>query len=177
MLSITRSTVNIPDGIKIVVHNRVISIEGRHGLLSYNMHEFITIKQFNKYLIVSSSVDVKNNDVFVGTTCALLRNMIIGVSQFFIKKLQLIGIGYRVILKNEILILSIGLSHAINYIVPMGITACCLSSTEIEIKGIDKQLVGQVAANIRGLRPPDPFKGKGIRYFNESICNKEIKKR
>jgi large subunit ribosomal protein L6 len=112
-----------------------------------------------------------------GTTRALVNNMVVGVSQGFEKRLLLQGVGYRAALKGNVLNLSLGFSHPVDYELPEGITAECASQTEIVIRGVDKQAVGQVAAEVRGFRPPEPYKGKGVRYADEIIRRKEAKKK
>lgn len=112
-----------------------------------------------------------------GTTCALIRNMLIGVQQGFEKRLQLVGVGYRAQSQGNILNLTLGYSHPVNFVVPEGISIETPEQTVIVVKGLDKQLVGQVAANIRGYRPPEPYKGKGVRYTDEVVRRKESKKK
>lgn len=170
----------IPDAVTVQIKDKSIIVIGALGELKYQFHEFIELKlyDFNKLYIYIKSNNIDNkNKALVGTTHALVKNMIHGVMLGFIKKLKLIGIGYRVSIKDNILNLIIGLSHSINYILPVGIQAQCLNQTEIILNSINKQLIGQVAADLRLIRPPEPFKGKGIRYMDEIIINKDTKKR
>ena len=118
-----------------------------------------------------------NADALAGTTRALLNNMVTGVSQGFEKKLQLVGVGYRAQAQGKVLNLTLGFSHPVEFPVPEGITIETPSQTEVVVKGTDKQVVGQVAANIRAYRPPEPYKGKGIKYADEQIIRKEAKKK
>ena len=120
---------------------------------------------------------VPNANALAGTTRAIVNNMVTGVSQGFEKKLALVGVGYRAQAQGKTLNLSLGFSHPVNFPVPEGITIEAPSQTEVVIKGIDKQLVGQVAANIRAIRPPEPYKGKGVRYADEHIIRKDAKKK
>jgi large subunit ribosomal protein L6 len=112
-----------------------------------------------------------------GTARAVLANMIVGVSEGFVRKLNLVGVGYRAAAKGDVLSLSLGFSHPVDYQVPLGITAATPSQTEIVISGTDKQRVGQVASEIRAYRPPEPYKGKGVRYSDEVVLRKEAKKK
>lgn len=169
----------IPDTIKIVVENDSISVQGKLGKLTHVLNKCITVKLNSlKYLDIYAKNDDFNAKCLIGTTYSLINGMIIGVTVGFVKKLQLVGIGYRVSVENDsILNLIIGLSHPVCYKLPIGIKAQCLNQTEIVLTGINKQLIGQVAADLRAIRPPEPFKGKGIRYLNELVYNKETKKK
>lgn len=169
----------IPESVTIEIKNDSILIKGQLGTLIYKLHRFVNAQLNNlRYLSIYSNSASVSNKALIGTTQSLIKNMIIGVTLGFIKKLQLVGIGYRAqINEDNVINLIIGLSHSVNYVLPVGIKAQCLNSTEIILTGIDKQLVGQVAANLRGIKPPEPFKGKGIRYTDEHIRTKETKKR
>jgi large subunit ribosomal protein L6 len=124
-----------------------------------------------------SPTSMDNSDALAGTTRALLNNMVTGVSEGFEKKLQLVGVGYRAQAQGNVLNLTLGFSHPVAFKVPEGITVETPSQTEVVVKGTDKQVVGQVAANIRAYRPPEPYKGKGIKYADEQIVRKEAKKK
>ncbi|URJ25283.1 50S ribosomal protein L6 [Candidatus Blochmannia ocreatus (nom. nud.)] len=167
-----------PNNLTIKLKNCSIFITGVLGTLQHTLNKSVSIKLDEKknILLCTKQTNYKNK-ALIGTTRAIINNMIIGVETGFSKTLQLTGIGYRVTIENNIVKLLVGLSHAINYKLPIGIIATCPNTTEITLKGINKQLVGQTAANLRALRPPEPFKGKGIRYSDEIVYNKDTKKR
>ncbi|URJ30165.1 50S ribosomal protein L6 [Blochmannia endosymbiont of Camponotus sp.] len=174
-----KTIILIPNIITIKLQDHCIYVTGTLGTSTLRLHKSIAVQLHDeKKLLVytNENINIKNK-ALIGTTHALINNMITGVTTGFTKKLQLIGIGYRVAVKNNIINLTIGFSHSINYTLPVEITAICPSQTEITITGINKQIVGQIAADLRSLRPPEPFKGKGIRYINEIIHNKDTKKR
>ncbi|AKC60376.1 50S ribosomal protein L6 [Blochmannia endosymbiont of Camponotus (Colobopsis) obliquus] len=177
VVRITKASIFIPDNVLVTIHGKYITINGSYGYLTQIIHDSLRIERNSNHLIVVSCNSQMKNKSMIGTFRSLLNNMIIGVSQQFFKKLQLVGVGYRVVVEQSKLILSIGFSHSVSFILPMGIIAECSNQNEILLKGINKQLVGQVSANLRALRPPEPFKGKGIRYENEIIYTKETKKR
>ncbi|URJ28511.1 50S ribosomal protein L6 [Blochmannia endosymbiont of Camponotus sp. C-046] len=172
--------ISIPKTITIhtIIENHSVAITGSLGTLIHTLHKSINVQlcDTSKLIIYTNSFDVKNK-ALMGTTRALINGMITGVTTGFTRTLQLIGIGYRASILDNTINLIIGLSHSINYILPMEITATCPSQTEIILTGINKQLIGQVAADLRALRPPEPFKGKGIRYIDEIIYNKDTKKK
>ncbi|UOY04617.1 50S ribosomal protein L6 [Candidatus Blochmanniella pennsylvanica] len=177
---ICKTIISIPKTItvNIIVENHSISITGTLGALTLILHKLVNVQlhDASKLMVYSNSFDVKNK-ALIGTTCALINGMITGVTRGFTKTLQLVGIGYRVSIQDNIINLIIGLSHSIDYILPTEIAATCPSQTEIILTGINKQLIGQVAADLRALRPPEPFKGKGIRYIDEIVHNKDTKKK
>lgn len=178
MSRVAKATIFIPHGVNVKIINYIIFIEGKNGKLKKNIHHNVVIKHENNSLnFHPQKIFSRNCWAQAGTTRALINKMIIGVNKGFTRKLQLIGVGYRVSVKENKVILSIGLSHNITYILPDHVTALCPSQTEIIIKGIDEQLVEQVAADIRSYRKPEPYKGKGIRYENEFIKIKESKKK
>ena len=164
--------------VKVSLDNGSVDISGKHGTLKHVLPKGIGLdisENDIKIILTSDAKDPKLN-ALAGTTRALLANNVKGVSELFFKKMQLVGVGYRAQLKDHCLSLTLGKSHPEEFKIPEGITIETPSQTEIIIKGIDKQLVGQVAANIRALRPPEPYKGKGIRYADERIIIKETKK-
>lgn len=174
-----KSVICIPKHIEVEIKNDCVFITGKLGKLMHKLHKSIDVKLNNltNLDIYSKNIYI-NNKALIGTTRSLINNMIIGVTSGFVKKLQLVGIGYKACINEDNIInLTIGLSHSINYNLPAGITAQCYNNTEISLTGIDKQLIGQIAANLRAMRPPEPFKGKGIRYINEKINIKDTKKR
>lgn len=169
----------IPESITVEIKDNYIFVTGKLGKLSHKLHKSVYADLNSlKYLDIYSNQINANNKALIGTTQSLINGMIIGVTVGFIKKLQLVGIGYRAYInENNIINLTIGLSHSVDYVLPEGVKAQCLNNTEIVLTSINKQLIGQVAANLRAIRPPEPFKGKGIRYANEIIRNKDTKKR
>lgn len=176
-----RKEIIVPNSIiDVMIKNHYISITGVLGTLIHVLHTSVVVKLENmKSIVVFSKnkyVNVTNKAV-IGTTAALIRNMLLGVTQGFSKRLQLVGIGYRASITDNIVDLIIGLSHSVRYKFPAEVKAICINQTEILLTSMNKQLIGQVAADLRFIRPPEPFKGKGIRYIDEVICNKGTKKR
>ncbi|WP_422667395.1 50S ribosomal protein L6 [Buchnera aphidicola] len=178
MSRIAKRPIIVPSNIVVELDAQYILIKGKYGHLSRIIHDSVEIKYINKKIIFSSRLNHVDGWAQAGTSRALVNSMIIGVSEKFMKKLQLSGVGYRVsITKNNVINMSLGYSHIIEYQLPLNIDAENPSPTEIIIKGIDKQLVGQIAANLRSYRLPEPYKGKGIRYSDEKIRIKEAKKK
>ena len=166
----------IPEGVTITEENNVITVKGPKGELTTNLAENITIKVEGNTLEVLRSNDNNNTKTMHGTINALINNMMTGVTKGFEKGLEIIGVGYRFTLKGNVLVISAGYSHPVEMEIPEGITVEVPSNTEVTVKGIDKVLVGEFAANIRKVRQPEPYKGKGIRYKDEHIRRKEGKK-
>lgn len=177
MSRVANSPVTIPAGVEVSIADGLINVKGAKGALAHNISDAVEVSQEDSELKFSLREGAANADALAGTTRALVNNMVIGVSQGFEKKLQLVGVGYRAQAQGKVLNLSLGFSHPVNFPVPEGITVEAPSQTEVVIKGIDKQLVGQVAANIRSIRPPEPYKGKGVRYADENIIRKDAKKK
>jgi len=169
--------VELPKGVEFSIAGNVVSLKGAKGKLSMPLHEGITIEQDGAELTVKRTRDESSLVAMAGTTRALLANLVTGVSQGFERKLQLVGVGYRANVQGSTLNLSLGFSHPVAYKAPEGITIETPSQTEIVVRGADKQVVGQVAADIRGYRPPEPYKGKGVRYADEQVKLKEAKKK
>lgn len=167
----------IPAGVTLTVDGQAISIKGAKGSLVHQVHPSVEIVQDAGAVRFAPRSGDMNFLALVGTTRALANSMIKGVTAGFEKKLELVGVGYRAQAQGKVLNLSLGFSHPVAYSVPEGITIETPSQTEILVKGIDKQVVGQVAADIRGYRPPEPYKGKGVRYSGEHIVRKEAKKK
>lgn len=176
---VARKPITVPAGVEIKTSGQEITVKGPKGSLSHSIPDVVSVAQNDQELLVSVIKESLrgNATALAGTTRALLNNMVIGVHAGFEKKLVLKGVGYRAQVKGKILHLTLGFSHPVDYDIPEGITIECASQTEVSIKGIDKQLVGQVAAEIRRFRPPEPYKGKGIRYADERISLKETKKK
>ena len=174
MSKVASKPVELSSDIKFNVTNNIIHIEGPKGKLEFIKPDDITIVQTDNLLNVSTKSE---STAMSGTTRALISNMVTGVSKGWEKKLLLVGVGYRAKADKLKLELVVGYSHPVNFEIPEGITIDTPSQTEIVISGIDKQKVGQVAADIRSVRPPEPYKGKGIKYADEQIVKKEAKKK
>ncbi len=168
--------VKIPSGVEVNVDGQLVRVKGSKGQLEYAVHELVGIAQEDGQIRFEPK-DHPEANAHTGTTKSLVNNMIKGVGEGFERKLELVGVGYRAQAQGKVLNLTLGFSHPVNYPVPEGITVETPSQTEVVVKGIDKQLVGQVAAEIRGFRPPEPYKGKGVKYAGERIVRKEAKKK
>ena len=166
----------IPEGVTITEENNVVTVKGPKGELTTKLAENITIKVEENTLEVLRSNDNTNTKTMHGTINALINNMMTGVTKGFEKGLEIIGVGYRFALKGNVLVISAGYSHPVEMEIPEGITVEVPSNTEVTVKGIDKVLVGEFAANVRKVRQPEPYKGKGIRYKDEHVRRKEGKK-
>ena len=177
MSRVAKNPISLPSGIEVKIEGNEISVKGSKGELRQTLSPQVVINNENNVLSFSPKDEGGNHWAMAGTTRALVNNMVVGVSEGFEKKLQLIGVGYRAQSKGKVLDLTLGFSHPVNYEVPEGITIETPSQTEIVVKGIDKQKVGQVAAEIRAYRPPEPYKGKGVRYADEHVVRKEAKKK
>jgi len=175
MSRLSKRPLIVPENIKFSLLNSKISFIGKHGELSYVVDESINLKIEENVIFISSMK--KKNNAMLGITKVLLQNMVIGVNTGFEKKLKLVGVGYKAKIKDKYLELNLGFSHIVKYMPKKGVLIKCDSNTELTIFGINKQLVGQTAAEIRSLRPPEPYKGKGIRYHNEKIKIKDSKKK
>lgn len=183
---IGRKPVSIPTGVEVKLQNEMFSVKGPKGLLSIDVHPFVSLDIANNEVKVSPKTDAKRVITgakkklyrsIAGTVRANINNIIQGVTKGFEEKLTLIGVGYRAQAKGKVLSLSLGFSHPTDFNVPEGIVIETPTQTEIVIKGIDKRLVGVVAAEIRDIRSPEPYKGKGVRYANEVVEIKETKKK
>lgn len=175
MSRIAKTPVTIPAGVTVTFDGQTISVKGGKGSLSFTAPETVDVSQEGSELKVAAKTD--KNWAIAGTTRTMINNMVVGVSEGFERKLQLVGVGFRAKASGSVLNLSLGFSHPIDYELPEGITAETPSNTDIVLKGIDKQALGQVAAEIRAFRPPEPYKGKGVRYVDEYIHRKEAKKK
>ena len=175
MSKIARKPISIPDKTKFSINENEIIIEGPKGKLSFQKQSDIVIKEESGKIFIATTND--NSNPISGTTRALLSNMVKGVSEGWEKKLKLIGVGYRAKADNKNLVLTVGYSHPVTYQIPEGIKIETPSQTEIIVSGTDKQKIGQVASEIRFIRPPEPYKGKGIRYNDERVVKKEAKKK
>lgn len=177
MSRIANNPVVLPSGVELKVDDGQISAKGGKGSLSINGYAGVEVKVEDGSATFAAKDSSKKSKAMAGTMRSLVNNMVTGVSQGFEKKLQLNGVGYRAKAAGSTLNLTLGFSHPVDYVLPEGITAETPSQTEIVVKGIDKQQVGQVAADIRAFRPPEPYKGKGVRYADEYVRRKEAKKK
>jgi large subunit ribosomal protein L6 len=177
MSRVAKSPISIPSGVTVKNDGQLLTVKGPKGELDLNVHSLVEIKQEDSALSVRPLVEDKQSWAMAGTMRALLNNIVTGVSQGFERKLQLVGVGYRAQAGGKSLNLSLGFSHPIDFPVPEGIKIETPSATEIVVTGSDKQKVGQVAAEIRAFRPPEPYKGKGVRYADEQVMRKEAKKK
>ncbi|WP_375450447.1 50S ribosomal protein L6 [uncultured Devosia sp.] len=164
-------------GVTVTINGRTVSAKGPKGELSIELMDAINVEQTEDGLVVSPANDTRFARAAWGTTRALIQNMVTGVSAGFERRLAIQGVGYRAAMQGKDIKLSLGFSHEVIYEAPQGITLAVPAPTEVVITGIDKQAVGQVAANIRGWRPPEPYKGKGVRYAGEFVFRKEGKKK
>lgn len=177
MSRVAKAPITLPSGVEVKVDGRNVKVKGAKGELALELNANVDVAVEENVLNVSPRDGAKFSRAIAGTTRALLNNMVTGVSAGFEKKLQLNGVGYRAKASGKSVNLSLGFSHPVDYALPEGVTAETPSNTEIVVKGIDKQKVGQVAAEIREFRPPEPYKGKGIRYADEYVRRKETKKK
>lgn len=177
MSRIAKEPVELPSGVEFSQSGSSVTIKGGKGALSMSLNSEVELKQEDKTLSVMPRSRSRFAVAISGTTRSLLANMVQGVSEGFEKKLELVGVGYRAQAQGKNLNLTLGFSHPVIYEVPEGITVETPSQTEIVVKGADKQVVGQVAAEIRRYRPPEPYKGKGVRYSDERVVMKEAKKK
>jgi large subunit ribosomal protein L6 len=176
MSRIAKAPISVPAGVELKVSDSSVEVKGKKGSVSKVFNQVVQVKQDGDTISVSPKVENKDSWAQAGTARAIINNMVIGVTEGFQKKLQLVGVGYRAKAQGKSLNLTLGFSHPVVHELPDGITAETPSQTEIVISGVDKQVVGQVAAEIRGYRPPEPYKGKGVKYADEWILRKEAKK-
>jgi len=177
MSRIANKPVEIPSGVEVNISGSSITVKGKNGNLAMVVNERVEVQQDDNGMRFVGKEGVDGSIAMAGTMRSLANNMVVGVSQGFEKKLELVGVGYRAQAQGNKLNLTLGFSHPVVYDVPEGITVETPSQTEIVVKGADKQKVGQVSADIRGYRPPEPYKGKGVRYSDERVIRKEAKKK
>ncbi len=177
MSRIAKKPVDIPGGVELNINGRELSAKGPKGTLTVTLHDSVEVKQEDNVLNFTPRDGSKSAMAMTGTTRSVVSNIVTGVTSGFEKKLQLVGVGYRAQAQGNKLSLSLGFSHPIDYAVPEGIEVETPVATEIVVKGCDKQRVGQVCAEIRAFRPPEPYKGKGVKYADEQIVRKEAKKK
>lgn len=177
MSRISKNPISIPSNVEVSIAATNIKVKGPNGILEQQLDPEILLKQENNSITVHATTSSKHSNAMSGTMRSLVANMVEGVSSGFEKKLMLVGVGYRAQISGNNINLNLGYSHPINYPIPDGIKVEIPTQTEIIIKGIDKQKVGQIAAEIRSFRRPEPYKGKGVRYSDETVVLKEAKKK
>ena len=177
MSRIAKEPVELPQGVEFSLSGTTVSVKGSKGTLSMELNPEVELKQEDNALKVGARSGSRFSTAMAGTTRALLANLVKGVTEGFEKKLELVGVGYRAQAQGNKLNLTLGFSHPVVYDVPEGISVETPSQTEVVVKGLDKQKVGHAAAEIRRFRPPEPYKGKGVRYSDERVILKEAKKK
>ena len=177
MSRVGKMPLSLPKGVDVLVTSKQISVKGSLGMLMRPVNALVAVKNEDGKLMFTPANDSVEADAMSGTMRALVANMVNGVSKGFEKKLSLVGVGFRAAAAGSKLSLQIGFSHPVAKDMPEGIKVACPTQTEIVISGSDRQAVGQIAAEVRAIRPPEPYKGKGIRYVGEKIVIKETKKK
>ena len=177
MSRVAKANVTIPAGVEVAINADTINVKGKGGNLSLAQNRLVSVSNNEGKLSFAPVNESREADAMAGTLRQLVNNMVKGVTDGFEKKLTLIGVGYKAAASGSKLNLAVGFSHPVNFEMPAGITVATPTPTEIVIKGADRQVVGQLAAEIRAVRPPEPYKGKGIRYANEKVVIKETKKK
>jgi len=177
MSRVAKNPIPLPAGVEVAIAGRRITVKGGKGSISHDLHPDVEVRQEGSELKVAARSEAQGARAQSGTARAVLANMVTGVSAGFERRLTIQGVGYRAQAQGRTLNLSLGFSHPVEYALPEGIEVQTPSQTEIVVKGVDKQQVGQVASEIRAFRPPEPYKGKGVRYANERVRQKEAKKK
>ena len=177
MSRIGKKAVAVPNGVTVTIEGQTISVKGPKGQLSWTVAEEIEVRQEGQDLLLTKRADTTRAQAMWGLSRTLVSNMVTGVTTGFERSLDLVGVGYRAAMKGQALSMQLGFSHEVDVPAPQGITFAVPKQTEIKISGIDKQLVGETAARIRRIRPPEPYKGKGVRYTGEQVRRKEGKKK
>ena len=178
MSRIGKKPINIPSGVTVDVSaHGTVTVKGPKGTLTQDVNPDIQVSVEGQEIILVRPTESKRHKSLHGLYRSLINNMVIGVSEGYKKDLELVGVGYKASIKGNAVALALGFSHPVEHALPAGVTAECPSATEIILRGVDKQLVGQVAADIRSYRAPEPYKGKGVRYANEQVRTKEAKKK
>lgn len=177
MSRVAKAPVALPKGVEVTLNGQDLQVKGSKGALALTLHTLVEAKQEGDTLVFVPRQDTQDAWMQTGTARALANNVVKGVSVGFERKLQLIGVGYKAAAKGKVLNLALGYSHPIDFNLPDGVTAETPTPTEIILKSVNKHLLGQVAANVRAFRPPEPYKGKGVRYADEVVLRKEAKKK
>ena len=176
MSRVAKNPINVPDNVELNIVDNIVKVKGSNGELEFNLPSSVSIENKENVLTVKYNEDDQQSVALAGTTRSIVNNMIIGVSEGFEKKLELIGVGYRAKASGKLLELTLGFSHPIKYQLPEEVEVETPSQTEVVLKSHDKQILGQAASEIRAFRPPEPYKGKGVRYADEQVKRKEAKK-
>ncbi|MCP5242146.1 MAG: 50S ribosomal protein L6 [Burkholderiales bacterium] len=177
MSRVSKNPISVPSNVEITIATSNVTVKGPNGILEHKLNSGLRLVQNSSTLVVEQTDNTKKSNALSGTTRSLIANMVKGVSSGFEKKLLLVGVGYRAQISGKNINLSLGYSHPVSYQIPDGIQVEIPVPTEILIRGIDKQKVGQTAAEIRAFRQPEPYKGKGVRYEDETVILKEAKKK
>ncbi len=177
MSRVGKNPVEVPSGVEVAINGAIVSAKGKLGQLAYETTSEVTVGMEDGKIVVKPVDDSKAARAMWGTTRSRIQNLVTGVSEGFTRDLEISGVGYRAAVQGKALNLQLGFSHDVKYDIPEGISITCEKPTSISIKGADKQRVGQVAAEIRAFRKPEPYKGKGIKYAEEQILRKEGKKK
>jgi len=177
MSRVAKAPVELPAGVTVDLKGQLVSVKGGKGSLQQEIHSAVEVKVEDNQIRFAPKDGQANANALAGTMRSLVNNMVEGVANGFEKKLQLVGVGYRAKAAGKKLDLTLGFSHPVIFDIPEGITIDTPTNTEVVVKGVNKQLIGQVAANIRAYRPPEPYKGKGVKYADEVIRRKEAKKK
>ena len=177
MSRIAKAPIELPSGVDVSIAGQDVTVKGKNGTLSISLNNAVSVNQAENVLTFEPREGASDGWAQAGTARAIVNNMVTGVASGFEKRLTLIGVGYRAQVQGSSVNLSLGFSHPVVYNLPQGVTAEAPSQTEIVLKSADRQLLGQVAAEIRALRPPEPYKGKGVRYSDEYVRRKEAKKK
>tara|TARA_B100000035_G_C21029250_1_gene567555 strand:+ start:423 stop:974 length:552 start_codon:yes stop_codon:yes gene_type:complete len=176
MSRVAKNPINVPDNVELNIVDNLIKVKGSKGELEFNIPSSVSIENNENVLTVKYNEDDQQSVALAGTTRSIVNNMVIGVSVGFEKKLELIGVGYRAKASGKLLELTLGFSHPIKYQLPEEVEVETPSQTEVVLKSHNKQILGQAASEIRAFRPPEPYKGKGVRYSDEQVKRKEAKK-
>ncbi len=169
--------VELPSGVEVAIDGKIVTAKGKLGQLAYRATDDVTVVLDDRKVVVKPVDESKRARAMWGTARSRIQSMVTGVSDGFTKQLEIIGVGYRAAIQGDTLTLQLGFSHDVQYPIPEGITIKCEKPTNVTVSGADKAQVGQVAAEIRGVRPPEPYKGKGIKYADEIVLRKEGKKK
>jgi len=177
MSRVGKKPINVPSGVEVTLEGQTVTVKGPKGTLEHRIHDTVEVVRGDDVLSCSAREGSPNGVALSGTTRAVINNMVVGVSEGFERRLQLVGVGYRAQMQGSAVNLALGFSHPVKFEAPEGVTLETPSQTEIVVRGIDKQKVGHAAAKIRAVRPPEPYKGKGVKYDDELIQRKEAKKK
>jgi large subunit ribosomal protein L6 len=177
MSRIGKKAIAVPAGVTVTLDGQTVTVKGPKGQLSWTVAEEIEVRQEGGELTLSRRVETTRAQAMWGLSRTLVNNMVVGVTQGYEQALELVGVGYRAAMKGQALAMQLGFSHEVDIQPPAGVTFATPKQTEVRISGIDKQLVGETAARIRRIRPPEPYKGKGVRYAGEQVRRKEGKKK